>query len=227
MRLPLRQVRLLDDLNEIVLALDENRSARLSGRRISSGEAFAFHRSKDSREHTVVSLASPPVPELGAGARQTPLRRSDELLTSEVSAQPGTNANTTDTNTIAAVTESGRVSPSKAQSTASAQSQPTTPRGFTSSTESDATLMLSSPRATPTTSGGIQAVGEEGPDKEENPAPLVLVVEDNAMNRKLLSQILFKAGYQYETAENGEFALQAIQRNRFDAILMVNHYAAP
>jgi hypothetical protein len=200
MRLPLRQVRLLDDLNEIVLALDENRLARLSGRRISSGEAFAFHRpNKDSREHGAV-VASPTPPENAAATgRHTPLRRSNE----HTFAAPATTEEPV-TETGEAVTGSG---------------DNAKPQG----SDHGLTAIVAVPRPSTTGSGSssVPAVSEAGADKNSE-APLVLVVEDNAMNRKLLSQILYKAGYQYQTAENGEFALQAILKHRFDAILMVH-----
>lgn len=50
---------------------------------------------------------------------------------------------------------------------------------------------------------------------------LVLVVEDNLVNQKVASLFLKKAGYQYEVANNGQEALDAVkQGKRYGAILM-------
>lgn len=49
-------------------------------------------------------------------------------------------------------------------------------------------------------------------------APLILLVEDNAANRKLATLLLQKAGYRVETAENGCEALERYERA--DLILM-------
>ncbi len=49
----------------------------------------------------------------------------------------------------------------------------------------------------------------------------VLLVEDNAVNQKVSSILLKKAGYQFEIAENGQIAVEMFQRDsNFDIILM-------
>ncbi|MGH8562374.1 MAG: response regulator, partial [Nevskiales bacterium] len=48
----------------------------------------------------------------------------------------------------------------------------------------------------------------------------VLLVEDNAMNRRLASEILGDAGVQLTTAEDGEHALTALAAGDYDAVLM-------
>lgn len=48
----------------------------------------------------------------------------------------------------------------------------------------------------------------------------ILVAEDNPINRQLLVHILTKLGYEPSTAENGELALEAIEKNNFDLVLM-------
>lgn len=48
----------------------------------------------------------------------------------------------------------------------------------------------------------------------------VLVVEDNPVNVKLITQILRANGYQPTTAENGELALVALRERPFDLVLM-------
>jgi len=48
----------------------------------------------------------------------------------------------------------------------------------------------------------------------------VLLVEDNPVNRKLAECVLEKAGYGVTTADNGAAALSALERDRFDLVLM-------
>ena len=48
----------------------------------------------------------------------------------------------------------------------------------------------------------------------------VLLVEDNAVNRKVVEAMLEKLGCTYETVEDGEQAVEAVGRRRFDLVLM-------
>ncbi len=48
----------------------------------------------------------------------------------------------------------------------------------------------------------------------------ILVVEDNPVNRKLAIKMLAKLGFEPECSQNGEEALEELQRNRYDIILM-------
>ena len=48
----------------------------------------------------------------------------------------------------------------------------------------------------------------------------ILVVEDNAVNQKLMVRLLEKEGFQVSTAENGEIAITTMQRTRYDLVLM-------
>ncbi len=48
----------------------------------------------------------------------------------------------------------------------------------------------------------------------------VLLVEDNAINQKLTMKLLESCGHQVYVAENGQLALDALARQRFDVILM-------
>jgi CheY-like chemotaxis protein len=50
--------------------------------------------------------------------------------------------------------------------------------------------------------------------------PLILVVDDNEMNRDMLSRRLERQGYQTVTAEDGEQALTLIPQHGFDLILL-------
>jgi CheY-like chemotaxis protein len=51
----------------------------------------------------------------------------------------------------------------------------------------------------------------------------ILVIEDNADNRELMSYLLKAHGYTIETAADGELALQALARTRFDLIVCDVH----
>ena len=51
-------------------------------------------------------------------------------------------------------------------------------------------------------------------------APRILVVEDNKINRLVVGEILQKAGYDYEVAEHGQLACEAVASKRFSLILM-------
>jgi two-component system, cell cycle response regulator DivK len=48
----------------------------------------------------------------------------------------------------------------------------------------------------------------------------ILLVEDNEMNRDMLSRRLIRKGYQVFTAEDGKQGVEAIERERPDLILM-------
>ncbi len=48
----------------------------------------------------------------------------------------------------------------------------------------------------------------------------VLVADDNPTNQKVIAKILEKAGHDVEIAENGEVALDALNRHSFDIVLM-------
>jgi two-component system sensor histidine kinase/response regulator len=54
-------------------------------------------------------------------------------------------------------------------------------------------------------------------------ASRLLVVEDNAVNRKVAMRLLAKLGFDCETANNGVEALDAMKRTSFDLILMDCH----
>ncbi len=48
----------------------------------------------------------------------------------------------------------------------------------------------------------------------------ILLAEDHAVNRKLALLILERAGHRVEAVENGRLAVEAVQRNHYDVILM-------
>jgi CheY-like chemotaxis protein len=60
----------------------------------------------------------------------------------------------------------------------------------------------------------------------------LLVAEDDPMNRKYMSLLLRKAGFRYDVVENGQQAIEAMQRGNYDLVLMdcsmpvVDGYAA-
>ncbi|WP_243544748.1 hybrid sensor histidine kinase/response regulator [Pseudodesulfovibrio tunisiensis] len=62
---------------------------------------------------------------------------------------------------------------------------------------------------------------EEAPAPSENMLPLkVLLADDNALNRQLASTLLKEQGHAVTAVENGMQALEAVQREDFDVILM-------
>ena len=52
------------------------------------------------------------------------------------------------------------------------------------------------------------------------PALRVLLAEDNLVNQRLALRLLEKAGHTVRVAGNGRQALQALERDRFDVVLM-------
>ena len=48
----------------------------------------------------------------------------------------------------------------------------------------------------------------------------ILIVEDNPVNRKLISLLLNRAGYSFGLAENGVEALEMLERDEFRLVLM-------
>lgn len=54
----------------------------------------------------------------------------------------------------------------------------------------------------------------------DEPRPVVLVVEDNKINRMVAKQMLKRAGIEALEAESGTLALEALREQRFDLVLM-------
>jgi signal transduction histidine kinase/ActR/RegA family two-component response regulator len=77
------------------------------------------------------------------------------------------------------------------------------------------------PRSEPNVSTAIAAL-DSGSDETTTGAHL-LVVEDHPVNRKFLGALLQKMGHRVAFAENGVQALEALERERFDLILMDVH----
>jgi CheY-like chemotaxis protein len=50
----------------------------------------------------------------------------------------------------------------------------------------------------------------------------ILVVDDNELNRSICTRLLSKAGFSVESVGNGYEALEALERKRFDLVLMDN-----
>ena len=48
----------------------------------------------------------------------------------------------------------------------------------------------------------------------------VLLAEDNEINQIVASEVLTKSGYRCEVVDNGQKAVAAVQRERFDIVLM-------
>src|SRR5947209_14671299 len=65
----------------------------------------------------------------------------------------------------------------------------------------------------------IQAEGTTD-EHSSPPTSSLLVVDDNSMNRIMLSRYLSKLGYQATLAENGRQALEKLQAEPFDLVLL-------
>ena len=72
------------------------------------------------------------------------------------------------------------------------------------------------PQASP-----VISTQEESQEKVQlDVSPLILVVEDNPVNQKVLTATLKKMGYKYLTANNGQEAIDLLQKEKTDLILM-------
>lgn len=69
----------------------------------------------------------------------------------------------------------------------------------------------------PATARSAEAAGEQG---KPGAAPLVMVVDDSLTVRKITGNLLAREGYQVITAKDGVEALQALQDNRPDVMLV-------
>ncbi|MFC2111302.1 response regulator [Bacteroidota bacterium] len=56
--------------------------------------------------------------------------------------------------------------------------------------------------------------------KKENKELNVLLVEDNPINRRIAELYLKSLGHHYDTATNGEIALDKFSHNKYDLIIM-------
>ena len=65
-----------------------------------------------------------------------------------------------------------------------------------------------------------QAVAAPVTDEQATVRMAILVVEDNPVNQRLAQRVLLKRGHHVEVAGNGREALDLVQQNRFDVILM-------
>lgn len=54
----------------------------------------------------------------------------------------------------------------------------------------------------------------------KNTKLLVLLVEDNPVNQKLMERYLLKLGHQIDIADNGEIGLEFLAQKNYDVILM-------
>jgi signal transduction histidine kinase/ActR/RegA family two-component response regulator len=70
------------------------------------------------------------------------------------------------------------------------------------------------------TPGSVDLASSSSLTKNTAPSWHVLIVEDNTVNQKVLQAMLRRLGHVTTTAEHGEVALEEMQRNRFDLILM-------
>jgi len=75
-------------------------------------------------------------------------------------------------------------------------------------------------QSTPTTgiSQGIMAGADAACHDADS--PLILIVDDDALNRTILGAMLHKLGYRYRMTQNGREAVDATRGERFAAVLM-------
>ena len=73
---------------------------------------------------------------------------------------------------------------------------------------------------TSTAAPGSTPPGERGSSTSSTAALRLLVAEDNAVNRQLAVAMLRRLGYQADLAENGREALDALERETYDVVLM-------
>ena len=69
-----------------------------------------------------------------------------------------------------------------------------------------------------------EQVSAPGPQEDRSRSPVVdlrlLVAEDNAVNRQLALALLRRLGYDADVVENGREVLDALERERYDVVLM-------
>lgn len=65
-----------------------------------------------------------------------------------------------------------------------------------------------------------QVAPDSSATTETSPGGLLLVVDDNEMNRDMLSRRLLRQGHQVEMATNGREALDMIEAHKFDLVLL-------
>ena len=66
----------------------------------------------------------------------------------------------------------------------------------------------------------IKTSVDGSPRKDLDPSLTILLAEDNAINRKLASTLLRKAGHEVVTVENGRDAVTELEKRDFDVVLM-------
>ena len=75
---------------------------------------------------------------------------------------------------------------------------------------------------------GLKKV-RQGSDKQERLSAFdgtglsVLMAEDSRVNALVLGKFLKNKGFEYEVVENGELAVERVQHQHFDCVLMDNH----
>jgi len=60
----------------------------------------------------------------------------------------------------------------------------------------------------------------KGSEQSQDRKLAILVVEDNAINLRLITAALTRAGHKVDTATDGQIALDKFKENSYDAILM-------
>ncbi len=72
----------------------------------------------------------------------------------------------------------------------------------------------------PKTSPVIDAVKETTKQEQDKDAGVILLAEDNLINQQVATELLKSAGYEVDVAENGQVALEMVDKRNYDAVLM-------
>src|SRR5947208_2783347 len=79
--------------------------------------------------------------------------------------------------------------------------------------DANATVVTQSPRPD-------MRIREGGAMTSASGSPVILVVDDDPLNRTVMSAILRKLGYRFHLATNGREAVEAVFRDKYVAVLM-------
>ena len=92
--------------------------------------------------------------------------------------------------------------------------------GFESEVNKGSTFWFCLPLQCTEKSRAKNSTVQKPAEQNGHPQAKILVVEDNAVNQRLIQRLLSKYGYQYDLAENGKVALEKIKNDEFDLVLM-------
>jgi signal transduction histidine kinase/CheY-like chemotaxis protein len=92
--------------------------------------------------------------------------------------------------------------------------------GFESEANKGSTFWFSLPLKCVTNYATQETKGQNSTIQNGHTNSKILIVEDNAVNQRLIQKLLSKYGYRFDLAENGKIALDKIKNGDFDLVLM-------